>query len=414
MKMMKLGFMALLVLGLAACSGQKPEVTELTKDQIQSDVVSQLSEAYAGASIEDFAVASNTELKTIKTVLGTMTVKTAVSSLNGEYINTYELVDQAWVLKSTLFTPKTYTWVDPSTYPDQARLEEDLKKLDLTYPIDQIEKIEYTIVQGFDYTTNKASESNIVFQITITYRSSIGTVTSQIDLGYLFLEQVWTSGKGNVMSTSITDFTQRPDPQDMLEWSVMPFNEGDSNIQFRPDESHLTSSSFDEKIGILTEKYHIDKWVFSHLRYEADITVIGLYNLELGDWEITCQYVDLKQTLDMNIKERFVWETMSSSESVYTKGESIDLDLVGSMTIKTPAEMTWTLDVSGTLRINGVLKTFSAKPIQLAMVEDRAVEVSYGPGSKDKFILCYSWNEKAKEVNWILLSPDQSEAYLVP
>jgi len=405
MRMIKLGIIALMMLGLTACGDPKPKVTELTKAQIQADVVAHLNEVYSEATVEDFAVASDSELRETKTVIGTMSLKTPISSLTGNYTNVYKLVGETWTLESSLFTPKIYTWIDPATWPDQARVEADLKNAVLKHPIEQIEKVEYT----FNHSNNSA----LSCQIDLTYRSAIGTVTTQLASGYAFVDQAWTFGLGQEISTTITDFKQRPLEEDMLTWSIMTFHGGDSDTGITEADSHLISSDFDAKTGTLLNTYHLDKWILSHMRYVADITVIGWYDTEVG-WMIETQDVVLSKTLDLNMKEQFVWESMNAAESVYTKGDTLELDLTGSMTITTPTETEWTLNVSGTVKVNGVSHDLTFRKTTYFEANYYALELSYGPGPKDKFILCYWWHERYNEFDWYILSPDQSEAYLVP
>jgi len=403
MKLIKIGIIALLVLGLSACGDSKPAVIELTETQIQADVIAHLSDVYSEVTVEDFAVASNTELRETKTVIGTMSLKTPISSLTGNYTNVYELVGKTWTLESSLFTPKLYTWIDPSTWPDQARVEADLMKSTLKFPIEKIEKLEYTL--------NDNENSALETLITVTYRSSIGTVTSQLESGYVFMDQVWTFGLGLETSISIKDFTQQPDPADMLEWSIMPFVGGDAGVGIATTDSHLVSSNFDDQTGTLVNVYHVDKWVSSRLHYKADTTVKGIYDIYNG-WDITVENSVVTKTLDLNVKERFVWETVDSNDTMFALGQTVDLNLSGSMSITTPKESLWDLNVSGTVKINGVTYTLIFDQPDPLNIYDNGLVMRYGPGAKEYFILYHAWLEDKNKKDWILLTPYQSEALI--
>lgn len=393
----------LLALCLVACSAPKETLPELTDAQIQTDVASQLSGQFGTFSVTSFAVASKSAHNQSLTAIGTLAIESETYAVNGNFTIVYVLKDNAWVVKSNTFSQQNYSRIDESLWPDRARLEEDLMKAQLNLPIEQINSMAYQI--------SKIPGSALKVTIDLIYRSSIATVTSQIDAIYKYENQAWIFVIITPTVVSLTDFTQRPLEEDLHSWSLSVFFQGDSNIPVTLDDLVLTSSNFNKKTGIMRNVYHLDKWIFDHLHYKTDVIVVGSYDLDYG-WTITNEQVDLTKTLDLNVKEHFVWETIQSTETTYEKAQTIDLDLSGSMTITSPKETLWKHNVSGTAKINGVTYPLTFEQPDPLFACDDALVLRYGSGPKEYLILYYTWIERDNKTDWLIMSPDESEALI--
>jgi hypothetical protein len=156
----------------------------------------------------------------------------------------------------------------------------------------------------------------------------------------------------------------------------------------------------------------VDKQIDSNLRYIADTVVTGTYVYEVG-WVIETAGYTLEKIMDLSGSYHMVWDLIKENETVFVKGESIDLDLNGTLKVlyKDNKESR-TLSASGTLVLNGETKTIELSVADASKYGSQAVQLKYGTDSNDMVILSYEWSDIYNGNGWVLKSTNLSEAYI--
>ncbi len=196
MKIMKLGLIVVLFLGLSACFSTDKEpidVPVLSDEKIKADAFEFTSYVTQYESIEALTYTIDKISSTRWTITGQLSLKTAQCTINGPFTMVYAYKDSKWTLGAHTYTPATL--INITLEPDPKDAQELVYQSIIaqegytTYPFEDIVLVDHTVVMNI-------GQANFIF----TYNLIEGpaSIEKTVEVNGIFTYQNgWTYALGN-------------------------------------------------------------------------------------------------------------------------------------------------------------------------------------------------------------------------
>ena len=378
MRIIKLGIIIIIMMGLWACSSLFGPPS-LSDSVIEADILSMSGFPQGNIISKSLTKEKNDK---VLVITGDVAIETANATMHVEVHLSYAYSQSKWMPGYKNFSIDSYTDIKVNPEPTEARIREDIQNLpDFAKDL--------SVKDRLDYTLTKDKESVITVSGQLDWSTDLCDAKGSYTVVYTYNGSDWDLTSSEVKVSSIVAIKQRPDFDLAYQQLFQEYETWYDNFE-EPSEMDSTTLSVDMKAGTasFTSKYTLKN---GPMEAKAIVTINGSFEYGTG-WVFTPGTKSFDTTIDYTGTYHLTWDILDT-ETFYTMNEPMTLTLTGK--IHFLGKSAWDVSSIVTNDIKAVVnfrsKTYTVTSVKPdpANTYPSLVLIAYGSGAKERVYLAY-------------------------